>query len=197
VTRAGELKERKMGSKAEDFNLKKGLLLAVMCGIFSAGMSFPMNAKTDARGGRRAGRRPAVALPSYVVIMGGGALVNLGYCVIRLAKVESLSLKADFSLQQTGHHHQRTAFGTRRTDVVPAVLFLRWGHASIPAQYDYMSWMLHMSFYVLCGGLVGLILRWNNAGRRPVGVLSLGRGDYRRPTLSASVWRTDYAALRL
>jgi L-rhamnose-H+ transport protein len=33
-----------MGIKAEDFNLKKGLLLAVMCGIFSAGMSFAMNA---------------------------------------------------------------------------------------------------------------------------------------------------------
>jgi L-rhamnose-H+ transport protein len=41
VTRAGQLKERKMGIKAEDFNLKKGLLLAVMCGIFSAGMSLP------------------------------------------------------------------------------------------------------------------------------------------------------------
>lgn len=36
VTRAGQLKERKMGIKAEEFNLKKGLLLAVMCGIFSA-----------------------------------------------------------------------------------------------------------------------------------------------------------------
>ena len=33
VTRAGQLKERKMGIKAEEFNLKKGLVLAVMCGI--------------------------------------------------------------------------------------------------------------------------------------------------------------------
>ena len=37
-----------MGIKAEEFNLKKGLVLAVMCGIFSAGMSFAMNAATDA-----------------------------------------------------------------------------------------------------------------------------------------------------
>ncbi len=30
-----------------------------------------------------------------------------------------------------------------------------------------------MSFYVLCGGVVGLVLKeWNNAGRRPVSVLS-------------------------
>ncbi|MHA6498669.1 L-rhamnose/proton symporter RhaT, partial [Escherichia coli] len=42
--------------------------------------------------------------------------------------------------------------------------FYAWGHARIPAQYDYISWMLHMSFYVLCGGIVGLVLKeWNNA----------------------------------
>ncbi len=35
---------------------------------------------------------------SYVVIMGGGAIINLGFCFIRLAKVKDLSLKADFSL---------------------------------------------------------------------------------------------------
>ncbi|EAB2655938.1 rhamnose/proton symporter RhaT [Salmonella enterica] len=118
VTRAGQLKERKMGIKAEEFNLKKGLLLAVMCGIFSAGMSFAMNAAKPMH-------EAAAAL--------GGLMWYLQF------------------------------------------FFYAWGHARIPAQYDYMSWMLHMSFYVLCGGLVGLVLKeWKNAGRRPVGVLSLG-----------------------
>ena len=63
---------------------------------------------------------------------------------------------------------------TGRVDVVSAILFLCLGprpHSG--AQYDYISWMLHMSFYVLCGGIVGLVLKeWNNAGRRPVTVLS-------------------------
>lgn len=32
-----------------------------------------------------------------------------------------------------------------------------------------------MSFYVLCGGIVGLVLKeWNNVGRRSVTVLSFG-----------------------
>lgn len=44
VSYAGLLKERAMGIQAEEFNLKKGLILAVMCGIFSAGMSFAMDA---------------------------------------------------------------------------------------------------------------------------------------------------------
>ena len=177
VTRAGQLKERKMGIKAEDFNLKKGLLLAVMCGIFSAGMSFAMNAARPMHEAAAAlGVDPLyVALPSYVVIMGGGAMVNLGFCFIRLAKVKNLSVKTDFSL----------ATSLIITNVLLSALgglmwylqffFYAWGHASIPVQYDYVSWMLHMSFYVLCGGLVGLALKeWKNAGHRPVGVLSLG-----------------------
>ena len=100
VTRAGQLKERKMGIKAEEFNLKKGLILAVMCGFFSAGMSFAMDAAKPMHEAAAAlGIDPLyVALPSYVVIMGGGAVINLGYCFIRLAKMKNLSVKADFSL---------------------------------------------------------------------------------------------------
>ncbi|MDP1148313.1 L-rhamnose/proton symporter RhaT, partial [Klebsiella pneumoniae] len=75
-----------------------GLLLAVMCGIFSAGMSYAMNAAKPMQDAAAAlGVDPLyAALPSYVVIMGGGALGNLGFCVIRLAKGKNLSVKADF-----------------------------------------------------------------------------------------------------
>ncbi|MCA1922221.1 L-rhamnose/proton symporter RhaT, partial [Buttiauxella noackiae] len=67
VTRAGQLKERKMGIKAEEFNLKKGLMLAIMCGIFSAGMSFAMDAAKPMHEAAAAlGVDPLyVALPSY------------------------------------------------------------------------------------------------------------------------------------
>lgn len=177
VTRAGQLKERKMGIKAEEFNLKKGLVLAVMCGIFSAGMSFAINAAKPMHEAAAAlGVDPLyVALPSYVIIMGGGAIINLGFCFIRLAKVKDLSLKADFSLAKPliTHNVLLSALGGLMWYL--QFFFYAWGHARIPAQYDYISWMLHMSFYVLCGGIVGLVLKeWNNAGRRPVTVLSLG-----------------------
>lgn len=88
-----------MGIKAEEFNLRKGLMLAVMCGIFSAGMSFAMNAAKPMHEAAAALGVDSlyVALPSYVVIMGGGALVNLGFCFIRLATKSNLSIKADFA----------------------------------------------------------------------------------------------------
>ena len=177
VTRAGQLKERKMGIKAEEFNLKKGLILAVMCGFFSAGMSFAIDeAKPMNEAAAALGIDPLyVALPSYVVIMGGGAVINLGYCFIRLAKMKNLSVKADFSLAKPLIISNILFSALAGLMWYLQFFFYAWGHAKIPAQYDYMSWMLHMSFYVLCGGIVGLIMKeWSNAGRRPVSVLSLG-----------------------
>lgn len=177
VTYAGLLKERALGIRAEEFNLRKGLALAVMCGIFSAGMSFAMDAaKPMHDAAAQIGISPLyVALPSYVVIMGGGALINLGFCILRLMTRRDLSLRADLSV----------ASSVLLTNVLFSVLagvmwylqffFYAWGHASIPVKYDYMSWMLHMSFYVLGGGIVGLLLKeWLSTGTKPTRILCLG-----------------------
>ncbi|WAT00789.1 L-rhamnose/proton symporter RhaT [Rouxiella chamberiensis] len=177
VSRAGLLKERAMGVTAQEFNLKKGLVLAVLCGIFSAGMSFAMDAAKPMHEAAAAlGIDPLyVALPSYVVIMGGGAIVNLAYCFIRLATKKELSVKADFSVAKPLLLANVCFALLGGTMWYLQFFFYAWGHARIPAQYDFISWMLHMSFYVLCGGLVGLIMKeWKNVGQRPVGVLSVG-----------------------
>ncbi|WP_158781504.1 L-rhamnose/proton symporter RhaT [Pantoea sp. BAV 3049] len=177
VSRAGLLKERAMGITAEEFNLKKGLLLAVMCGVFSAGMSFAMNAAKPMHDAAAAlGIDPLyTALPSYVIIMGGGAVVNLGFCFIRLATKSSLSVKSDFSVAKSLLISNVLLSLLGGTMWYLQFFFYAWGHARIPAQYDFISWMLHMSFYVLCGGLVGLVLKeWKNVGRRPVSVLCGG-----------------------
>ena len=140
-------------------------------------MSFAMNAAKPMHEAAAAlGVDPLyVALPSYVVIMGGGAIINLGFCFIRLAKVKDLSLKADFSLAKPLIIQNVLLSALGGLMWYLQFFFYAWGHARIPAQYDYISWMLHMSFYVLCGGIVGLVLKeWKDAGRRPISVLSLG-----------------------
>jgi len=177
VSYAGVLKERAQGIGAQEFDLRKGLILAIMCGIFSAGMSFAMDAAVPMLAvAKSVGISPLyVALPSYVVIMGGGAIVNLAYCFIRLATKPELSLKADLSLGK------RLLLVNALFSILGGVLwylqffFYAWGQANIPVQYHYVSWMLHMSFYVLCGGLVGLVLKeWLGVGRKPVRILCIG-----------------------
>lgn len=174
VTRAGLLKERALGINAEEFNLKKKLLLAVICGIFSAGMSFAMDAAKPMQEAAAAlGIDPLyVGLPSYVVIMGGGALVNLAYCFIRLAFKSELSIRKDFAIASPLLIANIAFALLGGTMWYLQFFFYAWGHARIPHQYDFVSWMLHMSLYVLCGGLVGLMMKeWKSVGRRPISVL--------------------------
>ncbi|WJV54372.1 L-rhamnose/proton symporter RhaT [Pectobacteriaceae bacterium CE90] len=177
VSYAGLLRERALKIQVEEFNLRKGLILAILCGFFSAGMSFAIAAAKPMHDqALTLGINPLyVALPSYVVIMGGGAIINLGYCFIRLATCKNLSLKADLS----------QARPLLIANIIFSILggtmwylqffFYAWGQANIPANFAYISWMLHMSFYVLCGGIVGLLLKeWNGAGKHPRRVLIIG-----------------------
>jgi L-rhamnose-H+ transport protein len=177
VSWAGHQKEKAMGVRAEEFSLGKGLMLAVLCGIFSSGMSFAIDASQPmAAAAIHLGVKPLyAALPSYVIIMGGGGLVNFLYCFTRLGFKKDISLKQDFSQ-------------TRRVILINAAMaasggimwyfqffFYAWGQANIPAHLYYVNWMLHMSCYVLFGGLVGLALgEWKGAGGRPVRILWAG-----------------------
>ncbi len=177
VSYAGVLKERELGIRTEEFNLRKGLILAILCGIFSAGMSFAMSAAVPMHeAAKNVGISSLyVALPSYVVIMGGGAVINLAYCFIRLATKKELSLKNDLAVGKS------LLVTNALFSIIGGVIwylqffFYAWGHANIPTQYAYISWMLHMSCYVLCGGIVGLILKeWIGVGKKPVRVLGIG-----------------------
>jgi L-rhamnose-H+ transport protein len=177
VSYAGHLKERHSGGEVAEFNLGLGLTLAVLCGIFSSGMSFAIDAATPmAAAARHAGVKPLYApLPAYTIIMGGGALVNFAYCFFRLATQKNLSLRAD--LRQPGPTLRRNALLAAAGGIMWYLqfFFYAWGQANIPVRLGYANWMLHMSIYVLCGGLVGLALgEWKGAGSRPVRILWAG-----------------------
>lgn len=177
ISWAGHKKEIQLKGHLEEFNVGRGLLLAVMCGIFSSGMSFAIDAAQPMQAAAlKLGINPLyAALPSYVFIMGGGAVVNLAYCFIRLAAVRHLSLRAD--LGQPGPTLAKNA-GLASAGGIMWYLqffFYAWGAANIPVHMAYVNWMLHMSIYVLCGAIVGLSLReWK--GVRPALVRMLWAG---------------------
>ena len=177
VSAAGHQKEIQLRGEVQEFNLSLGLFLAVLCGIFSSGMSFAIDAaKPMADAAMKLGVNPLyAALPSYVIIMGGGAAVNLSYCFIRLAALKRLSLRAD--LQQPRPVLLRNAALAATGGIMWYLqfFFYAWGAANIPQHLSYVNWMLHMSIYVLCGGLVGLALgEWSEARGRPVRLLWVG-----------------------
>jgi L-rhamnose-H+ transport protein len=115
------------------------------------------------------------ALPSYVVIMGGGGLVNFAYCFYRLATRPELSLQKDLAQPTEGNMKNSTMAAIGGTMWYLQFFFYAWGAASIPQNLSFLNWMLHMSGYVLFGGLVGLALgEWAKVERRTVAILWLG-----------------------
>lgn len=177
VTYAGHQKEEQLGMGAEQFSLKKGVALAILCGIFSSGMSFAIDAaKPVETAALQLGVKPLyAALPSYVIIMGGGALVNFAYCIGRLALKSDLSFRADCSQPSSVNIRNGAMAATGGTMWYLQFFFYAWGAANVPQHVWYVNWMLHMSGYVLFGALVGLALgEWAKVGRRPIGILWLG-----------------------
>jgi L-rhamnose-H+ transport protein len=177
VSYAGHQKEQKLRGEVREFNLKLGLLLAVLCGVFSSGMSFAIDAaKPMEAAALHLGVNPLyAALPSYVFIMGGGALVNLSYCFIRLAALKKISLRDDLSHPGGMLLKNGALAATGGIMWYLQFFFYAWGAANIPQHLSYVNWMLHMSIYVLCGGLVGLALgEWKGVGSRPVRILWAG-----------------------
>ena len=177
VSYAGHQKEVQLSAGPQEFNLRLGLLLAALCGVFSSGMSFAINAaKPMEAAALHLGVNPLyAALPSYVIIMGGGALVNMSYCFIRLAVLKRISLRDD--LAQPGSTLVRNGLLAATGGIMWYLqfFFYAWGAANIPQRLFYVNWMLHMSIYVLCGGLVGLALgEWAGVGSRPVRILWAG-----------------------
>ncbi|HEY6489525.1 MAG: L-rhamnose/proton symporter RhaT [Terracidiphilus sp.] len=177
VSYAGHQKERQLQGEIQEFNLTLGLFLAVLCGIFSSGMSFAIDAaKPMEAAARHLGVNPLyAALPSYVFIMGGGAVVNLAYCFIRLGFVKKLSLREDLRQARPTLMRNAALAATGGIMWYLQFFFYAWGAANIPQHLSYVNWMLHMSIYVLCGGLVGLALgEWSEVEGRPIRLLWAG-----------------------
>jgi L-rhamnose-H+ transport protein len=177
VSYAGHQKEQQLSGEVREFNVKLGLLLAILCGIFSSGMSFAIDAAQPMEAAAlHLGVNPLyAALPSYVIIMGGGAVINLSYCFIRLAALKRLSLRADLALPGPTLFRNGLLAATGGIMWYLQFFFYAWGAANVPQNLSYVNWMLHMSMYVLCGGLVGLALgEWKGVGTRPLRLLWAG-----------------------
>ena len=177
VSYAGHQKEIELRGELKEFNLKLGLTLAVLCGIFSSGMSFAINAaKPMEAAALHLGVNPLyAALPSYVFIMGGGAVVNMSYCFIRLAALKQISLRDDLSQNGPTLIKNATLAATGGVMWYLQFFFYAWGAANIPQRLSYVNWMVHMSGYVLFAGLVGLALgEWSGISRRPIRLLWAG-----------------------
>ena len=101
---------------------------------------------------------------------------QLGYCFIRLAVQEGhLAARRSAPAARDAASKMASLAATGGIMWYLQFFFYAWGAANIPQRLSYVNWMLHMSIYVLCGGLVGLALgEWKGVAKRPIRLLWAG-----------------------
>jgi L-rhamnose-H+ transport protein len=171
-TLAGYHKEREQGNRSEEFNLKKGVIIAIICGFLSAFMAFAIDSGKPIQDIALAmGVDPLYQImPSYVVIMLGGFTTNLLYCGVKAVRNNTFQ-KMRMQQAQVGKNiFLAVAAGSLW---YAQFFFYGWGHVQMEsAKLGYVSWTLHMSLLVLGGGLWGVVLKeWLGCTSKPLRLL--------------------------
>jgi len=166
---AGYRKEKQTGINNGELNVKKGIAIALFCGITSAFMAFAINAAEPIQHmALTAGVDPLYqVMPGYVIIMAGGFATNLAYCLFKARKNKTFT-----TIKCNPSHLWRNLVLSALAGVIWYLqfFFYGWGHVQMNALgLGFISWTFHMSMLVLCGGIWGFALReWQGCGGKPL-----------------------------
>lgn len=166
---AGMRKERELSTdqkqaSIKEFNLKKGLLVAVFSGILSACMSFAISAgKPMAEMAELAGTTPLFRNNViFVVVMLGGLTTNLAACMFMNARNKTFgdytSPKAPLA---------RNYFFSALAGTTWFMQYFFYGMGESKLGNGASSWILHMAFIILVSNAWGMILKeWKGVSKR-------------------------------
>nr|WP_318383245.1 L-rhamnose/proton symporter RhaT [uncultured Enterobacter sp.] len=169
TTLAGRKKERESGVQNSELNVRKGVAIAIFCGITSAFMAFAIDAAGPIQAmALRAGVDPLYqVMPGYVIIMAGGFVTNGLYCVYKARANHTLAKIA----RDRAHRWRNVALSATGGVIwYMQFFFYGWGHVQLAAaDLAFVSWTFHMSMLVLCGGVWGFVLKeWRGCSRLPL-----------------------------
>ena len=186
VAQAGRAKERELGTSTNEgvaeFNLRKGILLAVFSGVMSGCFAWGLDAGQPIRDATlAAGTTPLLqGLPVLCVVLLGGLTTNLIWCAYLILKNRT-----------AGEWVGRTQTAEpRRTPLLANYLLAALGGTlwyfqfffysmgeSQMGRYGFSSWTLHMASIILFSTLWGFALKeWAGASGRTKGLVCLGIG---------------------
>lgn len=202
---AGMSKEREMSEEAKkesikEFSFVKGIIVATISGIFSAGMAYGMAAAEPiATASSYFGTAPLwVGLPKLCVILLGGFTTNFIWCSILILKNGSFHQFFDKKMAEFGKDPDGI-IATRHFPVprirnyfFSALAGLTWylqfffysmGETKM-GDFKFSSWTLHMASIIIFSSLWGIALReWKGTSRFTRILLALGIGTLLYSTL--------------
>jgi L-rhamnose-H+ transport protein len=175
--RAGMLKEKELPEadkqkSVAEFDLKKGLLVAVFSGIMSACFNFGIEAgKPMAEAAVAAGMDPLYQNNvTYVVLLWGGLFTNLIWCLYLNTKNKSFGDYTNPSTPLFKNYLFSAAAGT-----IWFLQFFFYGMGESKLGNGASSWILHMAFIILIANMWGIVLKeWKGVSAKTRSTISWG-----------------------
>ncbi len=176
---AGKSKEDELPEEAKkaavaEFDFKKGILVALIAGVASAGMNFGLQGGGELeRAALAAGARDVwKGMPVLVVVLFGGFVVQLAWCMQQNAKNKSFGDYATLARPAT----MGVLFWSGLAGVVWACQFAcQKAGESFAGDIAYISFAIVMGSSVLFSSLLGVCLgEWKGTGARTRAFLAIG-----------------------
>ena len=190
VAKAGQAKEREMSAAAAkvgiaEFDLKRGLAIAVFSGVMSGCFAWGLDAGQPIRElTLAAGTHPlSQGLPVLCVVLAGGFTTNFIWCAVLIARNKTAgefigrpgpAADADGGRPPLLRNYLLAALGGSLWYF--QFFFYTMGESQM-GRYGFSSWTLHMASIILFSTLWGFALReWAGASRRTRSLVWLGIG---------------------
>ena len=167
-------KEQKAGSavKDESFDIKKGFIVALIAGVMSACFAFGEKAGADMVEIAKQFNPGSIWVynPVYAIILIGGFVANMVYCITMSVKNKSFG---DYSKSNTSIYY-----------VFAAVAGLLWfsqfvfkgmGTNKMSADMSYITWCLLFSLVIVFSNIIGIITgEWKGVSKKSIATLITG-----------------------
>ena len=175
--KAGMRKEAELSSEqkqesVKEFNLKKGLIVAIFSGIMSACMSFAITAgSTIADATEAAGANPLFRNNvTFIVIMLGGLTTNFIWCMILNYKNKSFKNYTDKRTPLVSNYIFSAIAGTTWF-----MQYFFYGMGESKLGNGASSWILHMAFIILVSNLWGFLFKeWKGVSGKTLATIATG-----------------------
>jgi L-rhamnose-H+ transport protein len=175
--KAGVMKEKEMGEEAKkksvaEFNLPKGLMVAVTSGILSSCFNFGIEAgKPMAEAAVTMGLNPLYQNNvTYVVLLWGGLATNFIWCMILNARNKSFGNYVDGKTPLLNNYIFAALAGTTWF-----MQFFFYGMGESKLGNGASSWILHMAFIILIANMWGIFLKeWHGVSKKTRTTIIIG-----------------------
>jgi L-rhamnose-H+ transport protein len=175
--RAGMMKEKELPDEEKkksvsEFNIAKGLIVAVFSGIMSACFNFGIEAgKPMAEAAVASGMNPLFQNNvAYVVLLWGGLTTNLIWCLLLNFRNKSFGDYTNKKTPLLKNYLFSAAAGT-----IWFLQFFFYGMGESKLGNGASSWILHMAFIILVANMWGVVLKeWKGVSRNTKTTITIG-----------------------